>query len=314
MKVIFLRNGIKLLTVLMMTVTAFLMWLDLSGKSVHEKASQPKKTDAKKEVLANKHTVAVERSDGTMLTIDLEDYVRGVVASEMPVRFESEALKAQSVAARTSALQRNLMVDDTTSSQVYKRDDELKAQWGDSYETNLAKIKAAVKATEGEVLTYDGDYITAAFFSSCDGKTNNAGEYWEKSTPYLVSVDSPWDAQVNDELIQVQEFTASQIAQKLGFLNPIQSISDIQRYDSGYVKSIMIDSITFSGRELREKLNLRSNKFTVTMSGSDISFQVAGFGHGIGMSQYGAEGMAKAGKGYKEILLHYYTGVKLEKR
>lgn len=309
-----MRNGIKLLTVLMMTVTAFFMWFDLSGSSMKEKASPPKKADTKKETPAVKHTVAVERSDGTMLTIDLEDYVRGVVASEMPVRFESEALKAQSVAARTFALQRNLMVDDTTSSQVYKSDDELKAQWGDSYEANLTKIKDAVKATEGEVLTYDGDYITAAFFSSCDGKTNNSGEYWEKNTPYLVSVDSKWDAQVNDNLIQAQEFTTAQIAQKLGFVNPIQSITDIQRYDTGYVKSITIDSITFSGRELREKLNLRSNKFTVTMTGNDVTFQVAGFGHGIGMSQYGAEGMAKAGKSYADILLHYYTGVKLEKR
>lgn len=261
-----------------------------------------------------KHTVAVERSDGTMLTIDLEEYVRGVVASEMPVRFEREALKAQSVAARTFALQRNLMVDDTTSSQVYKSDEELKAQWGDSYDANLSKIKDAVKATEGEVLTYDGAYITAAFFSSCEGKTNTSGEYWGKHTPYLISVDSPWDAQVNDNLTQKQEFTTAQLAEKLGFMNPIQSISDLQRYDSGYVKSVMIDTITFSGRELREKLNLRSNKITITMKGSDVTFEVAGFGHGIGMSQYGAEGMAKAGKSYQDILLHYYTGVKLEKR
>lgn len=305
-----MKNAIRLIMIVSMIITAFTLWLNLDMKESKEKAVKNNKIQ---EVVEKDMMVSIDRSDGTKLEEPLEEYLVGVVASEMPVTFELEALKAQAVAARTFVMQRGLKADDTTSSQVYKSEDQLKAQWLDDYDSKIAKIREAVNSTKGEVLTYDGAYISAVFFSSSCGKTNNGKDYWGSDTAYLVSVDSPWDLIVNDGSVQEKAFSTIDLANKLGFQSTVTQIGVPTYFDSGYVKDIKIDGIVFSGREIREKLGLRSNSFKVDHQGSQVVFTTTGFGHGIGMSQYGAQGMALDKKNYKEILLHYYTGVKIEK-
>lgn len=269
--------------------------------SVEEKKAESEKT----------YEVKLHRSDGSEETIELEKYLEGVVGSEMPSSFETEALKAQAVAARTFVVQRNLEVDDTTSSQVYQDDSQLKQVWAESYDERSQKIHEVVSATKGEVMTYEGNYITASFFSSSPGKTANGNEYWTSDTPYLKSVDSHWDNEVNDGNEQNKEYSIQNFSQALGFQNNVSQIGQPTYYDSGYVNEITIDGITFKGREIRELLKLRSSCFKIQKSGDTIHITTNGFGHGIGMSQYGAQGMALEGKKYQEILKHYYTGVEI---
>lgn len=289
------------------------MWLNLDrSHSVNPKPpavddSSKESQDSKDDV---KQIVHIKRQDGSTIDVELETYLVGVVASEMSADFPMEALKAQAVAARTFVAQRQFMVDDTVASQVYQDDDELMAVWGSNYDEKREKIALAVAQTKGEVLRYQGELITAAFFSSCAGATNNSEDYWANALPYLRSVESPWDQSI-DGYAQSVSFTDDQLAKLLGFQQPIQNIEAPKRYDNGYVKSVLIDGIVFSGREIREALSLRSSAFTIKVEADQVIFTTEGFGHGIGMSQYGAAAMANEGSDYQKILKHYYQGVEI---
>lgn len=308
-----MKNGVRLFAIIAIFLTSLYLWVSLDPIASSKYKEEMLEDGNNQKLKVDDVLVQISRSDGTMDTIPLEEYVMGVVASEMPASFELEALKAQSVAARTFVRQRNLQVDDSTKSQVYKSKDELKVQWGDAYDEKMGKIEQAVTATKGEVLTYKGECISAVFFSSTPGHTANAEEYWTNATPYLRSVASPWDQQVNDGNVQTKTISKKEAAQLLGFESPISQIGKPIYYDSGYVKEETIDGITFSGREIREKLSLRSSSFQIEEDGDNLIFTTTGFGHGIGMSQYGAQGMALEGKTYQDILTHYYTYVKIEK-
>lgn len=257
--------------------------------------------------------VQVTRQDGTIQTMDLPTYLEGVIGSEMPVSFEKEALKAQCVAARTFVAQREFQVDDTTSTQVYHDEEQLKQIWNDQYDANIEKIRQVIQETEDEVLLYDNAYISAVFYSSCHGQTNNAADYWSGGKPYLISVESPWDQTTDPNFETENFFTATELATILGFISPITSIQNISMYETGYVKEVTIDNKTFHGRELREALQLRSSAFTIETNEEGFIFHVKGYGHGIGMSQYGAQGMALEGYQYQEILEHYYPNTQLSK-
>lgn len=248
--------------------------------------------------------------NGENKSISLETYLEGVVASEMPYTFELEALKAQCVAARTFVLKRNLIVDDTTNSQVYKSESELIEIHQDNYDAMISKIRQAIQETKGLVMRYDGEYISALFYSSNNGKSNNASWYYSNEVPYLISVDSPWDLSFENTK-QQQSFTVSECMNALGVSH--MNIGNITYYDSGYVKSIEIGGKTFSGREVRELLHLRSSCFTIAVEANNVNINTVGFGHGVGMSQYGAQGMALEGYAFKAILTHYYHGVSIEK-
>ena len=252
--------------------------------------------------------------------VPLETYVARVVASEMPVDFELEALKAQALAARTYITQHMVQdqpvskqadVTDTTTDQVYKNDQELKDQWKDAYQENMNKINKAVKETSGEIITYDGKPITAAFFSTSNGYTENAEDYWADKIPYLKSVASPWDED-SPKFKDQKIVTTSALDEALG-VSPAASIQSakITKTSSNRVDKLTLDGKTFTGREIREKFNLRSSDFSLQQKGDHIIFTTTGYGHGIGMSQYGANGMAKAGKDYKEIIHHYYQQTKI---
>ncbi len=305
-----MKDTARICFLLALMLGSFFMWLNLDH---HNSAAVKPPTDkdpAQAEEKNTRQMVHIKRENGSTIDVDLETYLIGVVASEMSADFPLEALKAQAVAARTFVAQRQFQVDDTVASQVYQDDDQLLAVWGTNYDEKHAKIAQAVEATKGEVLRYQGELITAAFFSSCAGATNNSEDYWANALPYLRSVDSPWDQKI-DGYAQTVSFTNAQLAQALGFQQPIQSIEKPLRYDNGYVKSVLIDGIVFSGREIREALSLRSSAFTITVDTDQVSFTTQGFGHGIGMSQYGAAGMAKEGSDYQKILKHYYHDVEI---
>lgn len=255
--------------------------------------------------------------------IPLEKYVLGVVASEMPADFEEEALKAQALSART-VITKQLLSDteigllkgadigDTEQYQVFKNEEELKEQWGLNFQKNIQKISEAVYATRGQIITYDNEPITAAYFSTSNGYTENSESYWTSPYPYLKSVASPWDVEspkFEDQVtIPVAEFE-----EKLGVtLNGDQVGEIVERTPGNRVARVKVGDQEFTGREIRERLNLRSADFTWERVGDEIIITTKGFGHGIGMSQYGANGMAKEGKSYEEIIQYYYQGVQIQ--
>ncbi|WRP06414.1 stage II sporulation protein D [Rossellomorea aquimaris] len=275
------------------------------------------------EELANSVEVAVYRSNQDLIEkLPLEQYVVGVVAGEMPADFEKEALKAQALAARTYIVNQLLLEDssvpkgadvtDTVSHQVYKNQKELAGLWGADYDWKVKKISEAVLETMGQVLTYDGKPITAAFFSTSNGFTENSEAYWPNEYPYLRSVESPWDSASprfeDQKVIPIKEFE-----QKLGVTLPKDgSVGTItSRTEGKRVASVEINGKGFSGREIREKLELRSSDFTWYLKDDHIVIATKGYGHGVGMSQYGANGMAKEGKDYQDIVTHYYKDVKI---
>ena len=238
----------------------------------------------------------------------------------MSPEFETEALKAQALAARTYIVDHLIHQDgngksdvtDTTQHQVFKNENELKKLWGSNYDENMEKVNAAVKATKGEILTYDDAPIFPAFFSTSNGYTENSEDYWEDELPYLRSVESPWDED-SPKYLDQQTFSIDQIEQELAVDLPKESQLGIEitRTDSNRVKEINLAGNTFSGREVREKLGLQSSDFTIKQKNDHLIITTKGYGHGIGMSQYGANSMAKQGKSYKDIVKYYYQDVEV---
>ncbi|HEU4964757.1 MAG TPA: stage II sporulation protein D [Bacilli bacterium] len=266
-----------------------------------------------------------KKGEGKVVQMPLEEYVRGVVAAEMPVNFAPEALKAQAIAARTYVVRRLVLgaktpegadvTDDHRDFQAFSDADKLKVRWGDAdYQRNLSKMNAAVNETRGEIALYDGQPIEALFFSTSSGKTENSEDYWGKAQPYLRSVESPWDEK-SEKYTAKLEMPLSEFRRKLGIdavvtaTNAGTLIQPLERSVSDHIKSIKVGDKTFSGPQLRSLLGLRSTWFTWKVTGDTITFFTKGFGHGVGMSQYGAHFMALEGKKAEDIVRYYYSGV-----
>lgn len=266
-------------------------------------------------VVDNNIYVSVRRSDGRVVSLELEDYVTGVVGAEMPALFNSEALKAQAVIARTYALKANSMgrtLSDNESTQSYKDNGELAGIWGSNYSSYYSKIKDAVNSTKGVYLTYNGNYIEAVYHSTSNGRTEDSSNVWGNSYPYLVSVDSVYDNS-NPSFSISKSFSYSDISSKLGINVSSNTEFNILGYTSGgRVSSISVDGTEFSGVSFRSMLGLRSADFDIVKNDEGVVITTRGYGHGVGMSQYGANGMGKAGYSYSDILLHYYPGVSIE--
>lgn len=272
----------------------------------------------------NKHDqkIKVKREKtGEILELYFEDYIVGVLSGEMPANFEMEALKAQAVAARSYALKKMMAreeeeydVIDTVANQVYLDEAELKEKWKENYPKYLNKIKKAVLETKGEYITYNGEVIEAFFFSTSTGKTENSEEVFSSSRPYLKSVDSTWDADVSPVFQVESELSLSDFYTKLDL--PYQeklTIEITKQTSTGRIKKLKINGEEKEASEVYQKLKLRSTFFTITQLGSNVHITTKGYGHGVGMSQYGAEGMAKAGYHYQDIIKHYYQGVEIKK-
>lgn len=266
-------------------------------------------------------SVAVMRTKADVVEdVPLENYIVGVVAAEMPVDFELEALKAQALAARTYTVSHlmgdekdeNYDITDTIQHQVYKNEKELQKQWGSAYEENLEKIRNAVNATEGEILTYNEEPIMPAFFSMSNGYTENSEDYWENELPYLRSVESPWDLE-NPKLTAQETFSISELEKLLEISIADKASADIvlSRKPSKRIEQLTIEDHSFTGREIRDKLGLRSSDFSVTQKDDHFIFTTKGSGHGVGMSQFGADGMAKEGKNYQDIVKYYYQDIEI---
>lgn len=257
----------------------------------------------------------------TVENINMEDYLVGVVSSEVPVSFEKEAIKAQAVAARTYALKQmenrqneSYDVKDDTSSQVYKSNEELKNIWKDKYDENINKIKNAINETKGQYLTYDNKIIYAFFFSTSNGKTEDNKDVFGQDLPYLKSVDSSFDENETSNFKMEKTIPLSEFYQKLGInYDDNLNISNIELTSSGRIKNITINNNTFKGVEVRSKLSLRSTDFKIEKKDNNVVITTKGYGHGVGMSQYGANALAKQNKNYEEILKYYYKGTNIQK-
>lgn len=266
---------------------------------------------------------------GTTMTLPLEEYVVGVVAAEMPAEFRLEALKAQAIAARTFIVRRlaandtsgvpsgTADVTDTVSHQVFIPPDQVKAEW-----IRLGKVKEweklqqAVRESRDAVMTYQGKAITASFFSTSNGYTENAEDVWGNPVPYLQSVDSPWDKSLAPGYKQTITMKRSEIFQKLNVDSvPVTtqnggSWMEVLSTTKGHrIKEMQIAGEMFSGPDVRKLLGLRSSQFSWKTIGDQVEITTYGYGHGVGMSQWGANGMAQEGHTATQILKHYYTGI-----
>jgi len=254
-------------------------------------------------------------------TMLLEDYITGTVAAEMPASFEEEALKAQAVCARTYALRKLLdhkaypkhadLSDDINSCQAFIAEEEFLKRHANSKDLYL-KIQRAVKATRGEIMLYQGEPIDALYHSTCGGRTESAASIWGKDVPYLRSVKCRYCTK-SSHYTSVQVFSVQELNQSLSLTdnNPTFKITD--NTPSGRVKKVEINGREVSGEKLRQLLGLPSTWCDFKVENSRVEIQSRGYGHGLGLCQYGANGMAADGKDYHQILKKYYHGVKLSK-
>lgn len=267
---------------------------------------------------------------GKIEAIPLADYLIGVVAAEMPAEFETEALKAQMVVARTYTVRRMRAFNFTggcplnadadvcagpQSGQAYLRPEEVREKYGVLTAFRyLERLRAAEEETRGLILTHMGMPIEALYHASSGNRTEDPADYYGKGYAYLQPVPDP-GGQTDPRYEVTVTFTPKVLSQKLGVTVPSTSnaITITERTASGRAKTVRIGAATVSGRELREKLGLRSTDFRIVVKPGQIEVTTRGYGHGIGMSQYGANAFAKAGKDWRAIVGHYYTGVRVDR-
>lgn len=299
-----MKNKILLLIVVVLSVIA------ISGsKKETTYFNNAKKEEVKEEIkLALKDT-----STGEIKNIELEDYIVGVVAGEMPASFNEEALKAQAIASRTYAMYKmknsngtyDLVTDKTN--QVYITEDKIKSLWQENFDYYFEKIKKAVYDTKDLIMTYNGDIILSLYFARSNGKTEDAIAVFGSNEEYLKSVESPEENLTSEVTISKDKF-----CNKLNISCDAINISNVLKSSSGRINSLNINGKTFKGTEIRTLFDLKSTDFDISI-GSEIKFVTKGYGHGVGMSQYGANKLAQNGKNYEEILKHYYQNINIEK-
>lgn len=263
--------------------------------------------------------ISVLNPAGNLQQMSLREYLVGVVLAEMPADFDPEALKAQAVVARTYTRKRMerskhdgaAVCMDSCCCQGWKSAEEYLSQGGRS--ASVDKIRSAVEDTDGLVLRYDGKLIDATYFSCSGGTTEDAVAVWGQDVPYLQSVESPGE-EAAPRFTDSVSFSPAQFAEKLGLDStgdPAAWFGSVTYTDGGGVASMVIRGKTFTGTQLRSRLGLRSTAFEVRASAESVTITTRGFGHRVGMSQYGAQAMAEAGSTCGEILAHYYTGAEL---
>ncbi len=279
----------------------------------------------------NKDTVRVlQAASGNVTEVGTTEYLVGCLACEMPPSYSEEALKAQAVAAYTNLMRLKEtpdgkagnadITDDTGKHQGYYDEATRREKWGEKYEVYAEKFIAAVQAVQGQTLTYDGKPITAAYFALCAGRTESAQTVWGREIPYLQSVTSTGDrlspdlqSEIQLSPEEVREKLAEEKEVSLGD-DPAGWFGEIQYAESasGTAAKITVGEKSLTGQQCRALLGLPSPAFAVAFKDGAFHFTVQGKGHFVGMSQYGADYMARQGADYKEILAHYYPGTTLE--
>ena len=264
--------------------------------------------------------VRVKRKDNSIIKVPLEDYIVGVLAGEMPIDFEEEAFKAQAVAARSYVLikmKENINNDydvvDTVQNQVYLDYVYLKNVWKNNYIKNINKLKKIVKDTKGQYLEYNGEIAQTMYFSTSTGVTENCKEIFGNDVPYLTSVDSKWD-NISPLYETSQEYNINEFFQKLNLpYSNVLNISYIKRTSTGRNIKLMINNNIYNASDIMKIFNIKSTFFDITKNNNIIKISSKGYGHGVGMSQYGAQAMALKKYKYNQILYHYYKNTKIKK-
>ena len=265
-------------------------------------------------------------SGGTVREMDMETYLMGVVRAEMPASFSPEALKAQAVAARTYTYYKMAnggsashpeadACDDINCCKAYMDAAAAAANWGEQTADYEEKIRAAVQQTDGQCILYEGQPVLAVFHSSSAGETRDAQEVWSSALPYLRSVQSPETADTVPNYHSTASFTAQELKTLLQAAFPAAELTgrcsdwftNIRQQPNGFVTELFVGGISVRGNALRTALGLRSACFTMAFEGDMVTFSVTGYGHGVGMSQYGANVLAADGMTWQEILAWYYT-------
>lgn len=268
------------------------------------------------------------KTDQGIASTTMEAYLPGVIAGEMPALFETQALMAQAVAARTYIIHRILrgtdnhpeadICNDPGCCKAYADSAKLHENWGDQYDNYYAKLSQAAADTDGQYLSYEGQPIEAVFHSSSSGATEDSGSIWNRR-PYLVSVDSPETAEEVPNYVTETTFSPELLRRQFSDRYPEMRfgddpafwIQDPVRNESGRIQSATVGGISLSGPQIRSALALRSTAFTLDYAEGVFTFVTTGYGHGVGMSQYGANSYAKQGWTYQEILDHYYPNTQL---
>ncbi|NLB36122.1 MAG: stage II sporulation protein D [Clostridiales bacterium] len=282
---------------------------------------------------AGKSIKVLRTVSGTVETLSELEYVVGAVAAEMPASYHEQALMAQAVACYTYAQRMKLqqsespdstlkgaaISDESTSHQGYLSAAERKTKWGDKYDEYEKKIENAASQVLGQVMTYEKVPIIAAFHAICPGRTEEATVFWGQSIPYLVSVKSDGD-KLSPDYTDTLALTCEQFKQALTKIEGVtlgddltKWVSEIKTSPVGTVTSIKIGSKVLTGKQVRTALELKSNVFTISLTNKSFTIKTTGYGHAVGMSQYGADFMARQGSKYDEILKHYYSGITLMK-
>lgn len=271
-------------------------------------------------------TLTIQDGDTTE-QMTLERYLTGVVRGEMPASFEMEALRAQAAAERSyvyyqlAAGRKDAHPDadfctDHTCCSAYLSETAAREKWGGDFAPWNTRVEQAVSDTDGQVVLYNGRPILAVFHSSSAGRTAAAGDVWSGDLPYLVSVDSPEGEETVPNYYSTVTFTAAEAKEKLLAAHPELKLSGTPdrwfgaaaENGSGRVETVSVGGTDIEGTELRRIFGLRSACFTVAADSKSVTFRVTGYGHGVGMSQYGANQLAREGKTWQEILEWYYTG------
>ena len=274
------------------------------------------------------NTLTVFRSvNQENVEIDFFEYVCGSVAAEMPLSYQEEALKAQAIACYTNALRLKSLsennsdyhiTDDSSIHQGYLSKEQRKEKWGEDFSKYENKLETIVKAIENLAIYYDDELCIAAFHAISCGKTESAENLWGEKVPYLVSVKSSGDnlsPQYSSVVVfEKEEFIkiAKDLTENKNIKNLKNSVKINETSKSGTVLKAVLNKKEFTGEEMRKAFSLRSPVFTVKTTDKTVTFNVTGYGHGIGMSQYGADFMARQGSSYEEILKHYYKGVEIK--
>ena len=273
----------------------------------------------------------LHKNSGKIDEIKIDEYLYGVVSAEMPANYELEALKAQAVAARTYTIYQISnnegkhgdanICDDSTCCQAWISKDDRMKKWNEKErDNNWKKIIKAVNSTAGQIITYKGEAINAFFHSNSGGKTELASNVWSggKNFPYLQSVETLGEdgyTQYNSEVVISKNDLLEKIKKEYKDIqmnfNEKESIQILEYTESGRVKTVKFGNIELAGTKVRSMFNLKSTNFSIKIENDNIVFSVIGYGHGVGMSQTGADSMAKQGKNYEEILKHFYTGIEI---
>ena len=298
---------------------------------IQTEVQEPLKTDAEEKENAEDTISVFMTADNETEVMDMRDYIIGAVSAEVPASYNEEAIKAQALAAVTFAEYRKKnageenisgadISDDSSKHQGYMSKAEMQEKWGDAFDVYYEKIADCVDEVLGKVITYDGEPIMAAYHAISSGKTESAKNMWGKDIEYLRSADSSWDKDSTRYSSEVV-LTAQELAKKVSSIENSDFSEDEENWikiksvsDSGTVLEAEICGVKMTGMEIRNLLSLRSPSFDVEYNDGEFVFSVSGYGHGVGMSQNGANCMAQNGKTCEEIIAHYYPGTVIEDR